>query len=369
MEKSFLTEIEISGYKSFNSDAPQKITLSQINIIIGANGAGKSNFISFFTMLNYMMTGQFQLFVAQNGFASAMMYLGPKQTPVMYGKLSFTNKAFENDYIFSLSRSINDTLIFTNEAIRSGKNTFELAGGQKESVLATGFLKHNNEKATKAILSNCRVFQFHDTSVSSHIRSHCGTDRNRFLMSDGGNVAAILYRLKNDSERSKKYYDRIVDYVKMVVPSFNDFVLDDENGSLILSWTEKNKSPEYIFNAGQLSDGSLRFIALAVLLLQPPEMLPNVILIDEPELGLHPQAIDTLSSMIQTASEHSQIIVATQSPRLLDDFTPDQIIVAEDNRSSRSTTLRHLDKKDLSVWLEEYSLSQLWEKNIIGGQP
>ena len=103
MEKSFLTEIEISGYKSFNSNAPQKITLSQINIIIGANGAGKSNFISFFTMLNYMMTGQFQLFVAQNGFASAMMYLGPKQTPVMYGKLSFTNKSFENDYLSAIN--------------------------------------------------------------------------------------------------------------------------------------------------------------------------------------------------------------------------------------------------------------------------
>lgn len=367
MGKSFLTEITIAGYKSFGSEEmSQKISLSKVNIIVGPNGVGKSNFISFFKMLNFMMTGSFQTFVGQNGFASAVMHFGPKKTPVINASLTFKNENFIDTYSFTLVRSINDSLIFSNESITSGTQTFELAGGQKESYLATEYLEHSNEKAVKTILSSCRAFQFHDTSSTANIRSYCPLSRNAYLMSDGGNVAAILYKLKNDSEKSKKYYDRIVDYVRMVVPQFDDFVLEDKNDSLLLSWREKD-NPEYVLNAGQLSDGSLRFIALAVLFLQPPEVLPNVILIDEPELGLHPLAIDVLASMIKIASESCQVIVATQSARVLDDFDAEQIIVAEGE--NHSTVFKRLNREDLSVWLDDYSLSQLWEKNIIGGQP
>lgn len=118
---------------------------------------------------------------------------------------------------------------------------------------------------------------------------------------------------------------------------------------------------EYSFNANQLSDGSIRFIALATLFLQPPEFLPNIVLIDEPELGLHPQAVDLLASMIKIASKHCQIIAATQSARLLDSFDVDDIIVA-DNDNDNCTILRRLNREDFVHWLEDYSLSQLWEK-------
>ena len=138
--------------------------------------------------------------------------------------------------------------------------------------------------------------------------------------------------------------------------------------SIKLNWKSEIDN-DYLFGPDHLSDGSIRFIALATLFLQPPELLPNIILIDEPELGLHPQVIDLLASMIKECSQYAQIVVATQSPRLLDSFTPDQVIVAETNSASGSSIFKRLNEQDLDEWLENYSLSEIWEKNIIGGQP
>lgn len=113
----------------------------------------------------------------------------------------------------------------------------------------------------------------------------------------------------------------------------------------------------------------MRFIALATLFLQPPKLLPQVIFVDEPELGLHPQAVDVLASMVKKATESTQVIMATQSPRLLDSFDYKDIIVAEKDRETGCTMLNRLDEDEVKVWLEDYSLSQIWDKNIIGGQP
>lgn len=367
--KSFLQKVELLGYKSFGK--PQSpIDLKSVNIVIGANGAGKSNFISFFKMLNYMMTGSFQAYVSKSGFAENLLYNGSKVTQIIEAHLWFKNSKFTNEYILSLVKSVGDKLIFASETMVSGKQKFELDGGQKESYLYSNFLKHNNEKALKSILNKCKTFQFHDTSDSSRIRNSASLNDNSALSSDGGNIAYFLYNLKNSSEKNKKYYDRIVKYVRFVVPNFEDFILEPSafnKQQIMLSW-KGNTQTDYNFNASQLSDGSIRFIALATLFLQPPEFLPNIILIDEPELGLHPQAIDLLASMIKIASEHSQIIVATQSARLLDSFEADDIIVADTDKDN-CTILKRLNSNELSEWLEDYSLSQLWEKNVLGGQP
>ena len=124
-----------------------------------------------------------------------------------------------------------------------------------------------------------------------------------------------------------------------------------------------------MFGPEHFSDGTLRFIALATLFLQPPKLLPQVIFVDEPELGLHPQAVDVLASMVKQATESTQVIMATQSPRLLDSFDYKDIIVAEKDRETGCTMLDRLDEDEVKVWLEDYSLSQIWDKNIIGGQP
>ena len=368
--KSFLKRIEISGFKSIGTNEnAQKIDLDNINIIIGANGAGKSNFVSFFKMLNYMMTNNLQTFVSKNGIADDILHFGSKKTPVISAKLFFENENFTNGYDFTLVKSL-DTLIFAEEKLVCNDEEYWLSGGQRESYFVSDFLEHNNERALKSILTRCKAYQFHDTSESSHIRSASRIEQGKALLSDGGNIASFLYMLKS-SEKFNKYYGRIVKYIQYVIPQFSDFVLQSsiKNSEYVnLEWRQ-NGEPEYTLGVNHLSDGSIRFIALATLLLQPPELLPNVILIDEPELGLHPQAIDILAAMINIAAENSQIIIATQSARLLDSFGLNQIIVVENDKVSNSSHFKHLNEDEFTDWLEEYSNSQLWEKNILGGQP
>ncbi|MCR5762003.1 MAG: AAA family ATPase [Treponema sp.] len=371
-DKSILHKIKVSGFKSIASgEYSLDLELSNVNVIIGPNGAGKSNVVSFFKMLNNMMTGAFQNFVGRNGSAENLLHFGSKQTPVIQASLEFRNDNNTDIYEIALVRAVQDSLIFSSEALTWNGRRYELSSGQKESYLLSEKACHTSEKIIKKILSNCRTFQFHDTSASSYIRSSSKIDNNRFLMSDGGNLAAYLYRLKNTSSEFKKYYDRIVERIRFVVPQFSDFILEPQvlNKDYIkLQWRSVD-GYEYPFGPEQFSDGSIRFIALATLFLQPPELLPNVIIIDEPELGLHPQAVDILASMIKTASRHVQVIVATQSARLIDSFAPSQIIVAQYDRQNSCSIFRCLDEEKLKDWLEDYSVSELWEKNVFGGQP
>lgn len=368
-KRSRLKEIKISGYKSLGTDTqPINLKMEDLNIIIGANGAGKSNFISFFQMLANMMTGALQIYVGKNGSSESLLQFGSKRTKTISVRLVFENEKFTDTYEFSLVKAVNDTLIFAEEVISDGRGRYELGSGQKESLLLSDEASHASERAIRTILSRCKAFQFHDTSSEAHIRSAANIENNRFLMSDGGNVAAYLYMLKMKHEQ---YYKRIVDHVRYVMPTFQDFFLEPQilNPQWIkLQWVEKGNS-EYVFGPEHFSDGTLRFIALATLFLQPPELLPQVIFVDEPELGLHPQAVDVLASMVKMAKENTQVIMATQSPRLLDSFDYKDIIVAEKDRETGCTVLNRLDEDDIKIWLDDYSLSQVWEKNIIGGQP
>jgi predicted ATPase len=190
------------------------------------------------------------------------------------------------------------------------------------------------------------------------------------LYSDGGNLAAFLFGLK-ENETTFPYYQKIVRHIKQVFPSFRDFALQPSvrnNNYIMLDWVAEN-SLEYKLGAHQLSDGTIRFMALAALLLQPPANLPSVIVIDEPELGLHPSAIVELASMVKIASRHTQVVLATQSPALLDEFKPEQITVIERDPLSGSSVFKQFNERDLSVWLEDYTLSEIWDKNILGGKP
>ncbi|WP_277291872.1 AAA family ATPase [Treponema berlinense] len=370
--KSKLHRIKVSGYKSIGSGKSSiDLNLSNINIIIGPNGAGKSNIVSFFKMLSNIMTGAFQMYVGKNGSAENLLYFGSKNTPVINASLEFQNEKNTDIYEIALGKAVQDSLIFLSESIIWNGKRFELASGQKETFLLSDEVKHSSEKIVRGILSNCRTFQFHDTSATAYIRGATRIDNNHFLMSDGGNIAAYLYMLKNKSQEYKKYYERIVEKIHFVMPQFSDFILEPQalNEDYIKLQWKSTDGVEYPFGPEQFSDGSIRFIALATLFLQPPELLPSVIIIDEPELGLHPLAIDILASMIKTAALHSQIIVATQSARLIDSFEPSNIIVAEYDKSNKCSSFKHLDEEELKDWLEDYSVSELWEKNVLGGQP
>ena len=197
------------------------------------------------------------------------------------------------------------------------------------------------------------------------MRQASTVDSAHYLQSEAGNLASFLYYLKHNHQEA---YRRISEYVRDVIPQFHDFYLEPENGYISLKWMDSSAN-DYVLSADQFSDGSIRFIALATLLLQPVETMPFVIIIDEPELGLHPYAIDQLNEMIKDASRHAQIIVATQSTAIIDGFSADDITVIDNDPSIDGTRARKLTEQEYHDWLEEYTLSELWNKNIIGGRP
>jgi predicted ATPase len=373
--KHKLKSILIKGFKSIDSDG-QFIELSSITVLLGANGAGKSNLVSFFNMLNYMTTGALQKYVANQGFADSILYFGAKRTSEIVGHLVFQSSNAIDEYSFSLGRDVTGRLFFQDESIQyllEGDDTpviRELGGGAKESQLKT-FLEEGDMicKVVQNILSQCRVYQFHDTSDTAKIRDIGNKDDTRYLRNNGGNLAAFLRSLLY-RDKGKRYYDRIVRHIRQMIPQFGDFEIEPlaENSDYVrLNWREKDS--DYLFGPHQLSDGSLRFIALTTLFMQPPSLLPNVIIVDEPELGLHPAAISALAGMVKAIASTTQVILATQSPQLVDEFSADQVVIVERCQNPSRSVFRKLDQETLAEWLERYSLSELWEKNVMGGRP
>lgn len=365
---SHVKSIHIQGFKSIR-DA--RVDLGRLNVLIGANGAGKSNLLSVFQMISYMMTRSLKAFVGDNGHATSLLHYGPKRTPRLAVHMTFETEKGENEYHLALAHASRDSLIFVDE--QAGFTPFGGAPrpplvmevGESESRLPDHAREHPTAGVVQYLLSQCKVFQFHDTSKQSAMRSGRYVGDNRFLRSDGGNLPAFLLALR---ETRRPYYDRIVAAIKLVAPFFTDFVLDRARGvgrDLFLDW--RDTDPEGVFGPHLLSDGTLRAIALITLLLQPEDEMPRVVLIDEPELGLHPFAIDMVVELIRSASTHSQIIVATQSPRVVDRFAPSEVVIAD--RRGGETVFSKKSDAELADWLQEYTLGQLWERNVLGGRP
>lgn len=364
-----LSKVTIRGYKSIAFDNPVTLKLGDVNILLGANGAGKSNIISFFRMLGYMMSKSFGIYVEKSGTSNSLLHYGSKITPIMSGTLEFTDDKSVDSYHFSLSNAAPDRLIITEESIKWHRKTenkpYEvlLEPNFKESALADS--KDYVAKSIYWMLAYCKVYQFHDSSNEGPLRQACPVDTANYLQSHGNNLPSFLLYLRDNFADS---YKRIADYVRDVVPQFQDFYLEPNNKTISLRWID-NSATDYRFNAYQFSDGSIRFIALATLLLQPAKTMPDVIILDEPELGLHPYAITQLAEMIKDASIHAQVIIATQSKDLVDHFDVDNISVVEMDKNTQSTSVIHLKENDYKLWLEQYTVSELWDKNIIGGRP
>lgn len=369
--KNKIKSLEIKGYKSISSDYPLTLNLDNINIFLGANGAGKSNIISFFKMLSFMMSGRFEEYVARAGSNQTILHFGSKKTPSISAKLRFENSKSYDEYEFTLTTATPNRLIIKDETITWGRKENELKPQtiQLKSNFTESGLVDTKDK-TALIIRNildrgCKVYQFHDSSNEGPLRQASPVNSANYLQAEGNNLASFLYLLKQNYPIE---YKRIVSHVKMVVPQFRDFYLEPQNNYISLNWVDTSLN-DYVFNSHQLSDGSIRFIALATLLLQPNKIIPNVIIIDEPELGLHPYAIDLLAEMIKDASLHTQIIIATQSSALIDNFDVDNITVIERDEDKGCTIANKLNSKGLQEWLDEYSNSELWSKNVIGGRP
>lgn len=361
--------ISIQNYKSITD--LRDFELKNINILIGSNGVGKSNFISFLALLKQIANINLQGFVAEKAGANNFLHFGRRISPFMSGSLVFDSN---NAYIFELKPDTEDSFYFSKEiaAFYSSRwHTNEPESlGYKESKLDEMIKSHQHKfsyggipEYVKKALRDFEVYHFHDTGPNSPFKITCDINDNRFLRKDGSNIAAFLLDLK---ERHPLALMKIEGVVKQIAPFFDRFVLEPlkRNPEKIkLEWREKG-SDEY-FNADQLSDGTLRMIALATLLLNPEP--PETIIIDEPELGLHPAAIQKLAGLIQKASVKSQIIISTQSVTLVNQFGPEDLIIVE--RKEGSSVFKKLSQEEIEPWLENYSLGEAWEKNIIGGRP
>lgn len=370
-----MSKIKSVTIEGFRSIASAIVELRQLTVFIGANGAGKSNLISFLQLLNYALSRGLQNYVQTRGPASRLLHFGPKKTPVMRGVVEFQSGHDKNEYRFSLTHAQGDTLIFTHEEAEYHAHgcpqpkVISLGyGGHRESGLAETWSENDpTSKMMKSSLSNCRVYQFHDTSLESHLRNSPRADDNHYLQADGGNLAAFLMRLRNDFPHSFREIERTIN---VALPWFKDFVLEPQgqagNQNVPLRWRMMDQ-PDYEFGVGQLSDGSLRIISLVTLLLQPEDLRPQLIVLDEPELGLHPAAETLVAGLIKAASQTSQVILSTQSATLLDHFQPEDVVVVENSQGS-STFIRQ-DPEKLKSWLERYTLGQLWQKDVLGGRP
>lgn len=352
-----LQNIKIEGYKSIKK---LDLILSPINILIGSNGVGKSNFISFFKLVNNIYEQRLQQYSLKSGIDNLLHY-GRRNTAEIKGYLDFGNNAYE----FNLLPSDDGTFFIGREDSILNYHT-PYSRTNYNANIKESFIKDKERLRDKYLseqLESYKIYHFHDTSSSAPLRSFANLNDNRILREEGENLPAFLYYLQ---EKHPKHFKIIEMVIQSVFPFFDRFdlapLLLDKN-KIEIEWYEK-EHPEHPFYARHLSDGTLRFIALATLFLQP--VLPKTIILDEPELGLHPFAISKLAGMIKKASVQSQIIVATQSVNFVNEFSADDIIVA--NRDNNQTVFKRQSEESLKTWLEDYSIGELWEKNVIGGR-
>lgn len=359
-----LKTLSIRGFKSI--ERLEGFNLTPLNVLIGANGSGKSNFIDFFRLLRAMVEQRFQAYVNKNGPADGYFYNGVKYTKKIEADLLFG----DNRYRFELEPSAEGKIIIANEAtqfVPKGQ-LHDISYGALESALP----ERKDDKGVTAergpnhyvweSLISWVVYHFHDTSMTAGMRRDGGVGQGKSLWPDASNLAAFLLNLRNNHNDR---YDLLCKTLRRIAPYFGDFELRvakaTPEDTVRLTW--RKMGSDYVFSPGHFSDGTIRFLCLAAVLLQPSP--PSTIVFDEPELGLHPEALSVLGGLIRSASTRTQIILATQSPPLVNEFEPEQIITVD--AVDGATRFNRLDPEKLAVWLNDFTLGELWQKGMIQG--
>lgn len=343
---TLLKRISVSGYKSIRQ---MTLDLRPLNILIGGNGAGKSNLLSLFRLLSHLPDDTPSL-VAREGGANALLHRGAKRTRQIEARMEYA-QGFLLGAIFTYAAGDELYPVFSASKIE------EVDTWLRSLASVPGMVEPSSDpfdRLTESFKLQFRSYHFHDASATAPVKQSADIDDNRFLHSDGANLAAFLYMLQKVHPPS---YAAIRDTLRLAAPFFDDLVLLPSRLNpqrVLLRWRERDLETEY--NAHQLSDGTLRFLCLCTLLLQPPELLPPLVLLDEPELGLHPYAIQLLAAMLRGLADKTQLIVSTQSVLLLDRLVPDKedcadVVVVE--RQEEQSVFRRLDPAALALWLEE----------------
>jgi predicted ATPase len=352
-----LETLKISGYRSISSTS---VDFRNINVIVGQNGAGKSNFVSIFRFLSQIFREELQNSIIKQGGLAKLLHFGPQTTR----KLEVYFRLALLEYQVTLEPAPEGSLIILDEwyAIADHKRSL-VVPWQTETQLGRSLRLAEIAPIIMRLLESWRVYHFHDTSENAPLRSSANLIEPERLQADGRNLPAFLYYLQ---ERFPEVLQRVLDTVRQVAPFIGTFVLRPEalNPNLIrLRW--RHVGHDELFDVNDLSDGTLRFIALTALLLQPEP--PWTIVLDEPELGLHPAAITQLGAVIHQVSSEVQIIAATQSPTFVNQFTWEDMIVVD--RKDDASTFCRLTEEDVKPWMDDFSMGEIWEKNIIGGRP
>jgi predicted ATPase len=354
-----LRKLTVRGFKSIRE--LEDFELRSLNVLIGENGAGKSNLLSLFHMMAAIAQQQLQLYVQEHDGPDALLFGARKKTPQIEVELRFA----DNGYRATL-RPAGERLAFAMEQ-------FVRLGGFGETVVAQGI--GHSESLTlgtrfealhllRASMASWRVYHFRHTSTEASVRQAQPVRDNLGLKADAGNLAPFLRFLR---ERHLREHERIVEIVHRVAPFFGDFVYRTDPGERVeLEWFQAH-DPDTPMSPRQLSDGTLRFICLATLLLQPAHLQPDPILIDEPELGLHPDAIALLAGLLRRAAEQRQLVVSTQSVELVNELSPEDVVVV--SLQDGASWFERLEPDQLQHWLEDYALGELWKAHVVGDRP
>ena len=364
-----MPKLEHITVRCFKSIRELDLDLQSLTVLIGANGVGKSNFLGVFRFLNQIVEGNLQKHTGVSGGADSILHFGRKTSAELSFGLSFDDGI--NGYECALQPTADDRFVFNREegvwfhdkSSYAKQHRASLGVGHLETTLSKWVSKGGVAGFVDRDLRNWRVYHFHDTSDSAGVKQTGELEDNSALRPDAQNLAAFLYRLQ---VTEPDHFANIQDAVRMVAPFFDRFDLHPSRLNperIRLEWKEAGN--DAYFNASALSDGSLRFMCLAALLLQPE--LPSLILLDEPALGLHPYAVTVLAGLLRQAAERAQVVVATQSVTLVNQFGPEDIVVVE--REDGQSVFRRLDKAAIAAWLDDYGLGDLWEKNVLGGRP
>lgn len=361
-----LEKLTVKGFKSIRE---QTIPLGPLNIFIGGNGVGKSNLIGVFRFLRELFNQNLTQYSLSKG-ADALLHFGRKRTPAMLLRLEFGEGSVSNAYKVELRAADDESLIIANEtAYYHEKEKYTqpyhhaVSYGGKESNLKND--RHISTRQLVRDLESYRVYHFHDTSDTAAVKGLCDVEDNRVLKPQAENLAAFLYWMLR---KQPEHFANIQDMIRQIAPFFDEFRLEPSRvseGKIRLEWHEKGADHDANFSAHVLSDGTLRFMCLATLLMQPE--LPRLILLDEPELGLHPTAIGLLADLLTVASTRAQVIVATQSVTLVNEARASDVIVVD--REEAQSVFSRPDQEALRAWLVDYSLGELWQKNVLGGRP